>query len=140
MPTLSDLGVDECHYYKYTGALVTSNNISEAKSQLRSQINSDPFKNKNQQTLLIFLVEETVKEPLKDYDIIRFRFVAPGGTQNGKVDVYDRDTNGVEKARELFPTKIDAGGESEGLIYINIANQIVEIVYPLICNLGNFGT
>ena len=143
-PTTDNPGVVDCHYYKYTGALVTSANISEAKSQLKSQIDSDTFKNivngKNQQNLLKFLVDETVKEPLKGYDITRFRFVAPVDNKNGKVDVYDRNINGVETARELFPTKIDAGGESEGLIYINIADQIVEIIYPSICNLGNFGT
>ena len=138
--------VVDCHYYKYTGALVTSANISEAKLQLKSQIGSDRFLNlnptngQNQQNLLKFLVDETVKEPLKDYDIIRFRFVAPVGTQNGKVVVYDRGINDVETARPLFEHDLEVGGESEGLIYINIANQIVEIVYPSICNLGNFGT
>jgi hypothetical protein len=135
VPTTDNPGVVDCHYYKYTGTLM-SFDISVAKSQLKSQIDSDTFKNivngSKQQNLLKGLVDYAVTG--KDYDIIRFRF------QNGKVDVYDRNINGVETARELFTTNIDAGGESEGLIYINSANQIVEIVYPLICNLGNIGT
>jgi hypothetical protein len=134
-PTTDNPGVVDCHYYKYTGSLA-SFNISEAKSQLKSQIDSDKFKNivngSNQQNLLKGLVDYAVTG--KDYDIIRFRF------QKDKVFVYDMNINGVETAQLLFTTNIDAGGESEGLIYINIAKQIVEIVYPLICNLGNIGT
>ena len=121
--------VIDCHYYKYIGTQA-SFNTTEAKSQLRSQINTDTFSNtlngKEQRSLLIFLVEAAVTG--KDYDNIRFRF------QKDKVVIYDSfDKSGNETPRILFETDINAGGESDGVIYIDTATKIVEIVYPLIC-------
>lgn len=127
--------VIDCHYYKYIGKQA-SFNTTEAKSQLKSQINTDTFSNtlngKEQRSLLIFLVEAAVTG--KDYDNIRFRF------QKDKVVVYDVDKYGNETPRTLFETNINAGGESDGVIYTNVPQQVVEIVYPSICTFGNFGT
>jgi len=126
--------VIDCHYYKYTETpqAPSTFNITEAKSQLRSQINTDKFLNTlngdNQRKLLIFLVDKVVTG--KDYDNIRFRF------QKDKVVIYDSfDKSGKEIPRILFETDINAGGESDGVIYIDTdtATKIVEIVYPLIC-------
>ena len=114
------------HYYKYIG-LPPSFNTTDAKSKLKSQINTDTFLNtlngKEQRSLLIFLVEAAVTG--KDYDNIRFRF------QKDKVVIYDSfDKSGNETPRILFETDINAGGESDGVIYIDTATKIVEIIYP----------
>ena len=74
------------------------------------------------------------------YNGVRFGF-QKGDTDNSigtKIVIYD----GVDGVTPKFVVNYyDIYiGDSEGLIYINPTDQVVEIVYPSICTFRNFGT
>ena len=141
--------VIDCHYYKYIGKQA-SFNTTEAKSQLKSQINTDTFLNtvippglgqvsigQNQKSLLLALVEYV---KYNKYNGVRFGFQkGDEDNSNGtKIVIYDGG-DGVKPSVVTNYYNIYIG-DSDGVIYINPTDQVVEIVYPSICTFRNFGT
>ena len=148
-PGDTGVAVIDCHYYKYIGKQA-SFNTTEAKSQLKSQINTDTFLNtvippglgqvsigQNQKSLLLALVEYV---KYNKYNGVRFGFQkGDEDNSNGtKIVIYDGG-DGVKPSVVTNYYNIYIG-DSDGVIYINPTDQVVEIVYPSICTPRNFGT
>jgi len=140
--------VVDCHWFRYKGTNVTFD-VQDAKTQLISQINSDEFKDtflspktsvtngEIQRSLLKSFVNLAITNTLIDNS--RFEF------QTDKMVIYDEYNNPTTiTSDELYTPAMgfaDAEGIlNDGLIYINPTEQIVEIVYPAICQPIKFGS
>jgi len=138
----------DCHWFRYTGTN-GSFDIDDAKTQLIGQINSDEFKDtflsprasvtngEIQRSLLKSFVNLAIKNT--SIDNARFEF------QTDKMVIYDEQNNPtIIKSDTLYTPGMglkDAEGIlNDGLIYINPTEQIVEIVYPAICQPIKFGS
>jgi hypothetical protein len=138
----------DCHWFRYKGTNVTFD-VQDAKTQLISQINSDEFKDtflsprasvtngEIQRSLLKSFVNLAIKNT--SIDNARFEF------QTDKMVIYDEQNNPtIIKSDTLYTPGMglkDAEGIlNDGLIYINPTEQIVEIVYPAICQPIKFGS
>lgn len=140
--------VVDCHWFKYKGTKV-SFDVDDAKTQLINQIDGDTFQNTFMSPKSTITDGEKQRSLLKDFvnraitntpiDNVRFEFLS---TSLG-IYIY---TNPVTKLS--FNTFLDQLGGglddaegilNDGLIYINPTDQIVEIVYPAICQPINFG-
>ena len=142
--------VVDCHWFRYKGTNVTFD-VQDAKTQLISQINSDEFKDtflspktsvtngEIQRSLLKSFVNLAITNTLIDNS--RFEF------QTDKMVIYDqynKPTTITSTSDNLYIPGMgfaDAEGIlNDGLIYINPTEQIVEIVYPAICQPIKFGS
>jgi len=140
--------VVDCHWFRYKGTNVTFD-VQDAKTQLISQINSDEFKDtflspktsvtngEIQRSLLKSFVNLAITNTLIDNS--RFEF------QTDKMVIYDEYNNPTTiTSDELYTPAMgfaDAEGIlNDGLIYINPTEQIVEIIYPAICQPIKFGS
>jgi len=140
--------VVDCHWFRYKGTNVTFD-VQDAKTQLISQINSDEFKDtflspktsvtngEIQRSLLKSFVNLAITNTLIDNS--RFEF------QTDKMVIYDQyNKPTIIKSDTLYTPGMglkDAEGIlNDGLIYINPTEQIVEIVYPAICQPIKFGS
>jgi len=138
----------DCHWFRYTGTN-GSFDVEDAKTQLIGQINSDEFKDtflsrnasvtngEIQRSLLKSFVNLAIKNT--SIDNARFEF------QMDKMVIYDEQNNPtIIKSDTLYTPGMglkDAEGIlNDGLIYINPTEQIVEIVYPAICQPIKFGS
>jgi len=138
----------DCHWFRYTGTN-GSFDIDDAKTQLIGQINSDEFKDtflsprasvtngEIQRSLLKSFVNLAIKNT--SIDNARFEF------QTDKMVIYDEQNNPtIIKSDTLYTAGRglqDAEGIlNDGLIYINPTEQIVEIIYPAICQPIKFGS
>lgn len=138
----------DCHWFRYTGTN-GSFDVEDAKTQLIGQINSDEFKDtflsrnasvtngEIQRSLLKSFVNLAIKNT--SIDNARFEF------QMDKMVIYDEQNNPtIIKSDTLYTPGMglkDAEGIlNDGLIYINPTEQIVEIIYPAICQPIKFGS
>ena len=138
----------DCHWFRYSGTN-GSFDVDDAKTQLIGQINSDEFKDtflsprasvtngEIQRSLLKSFVNLAIKNT--SIDNARFEF------QTDKMVIYDEQNNPtIIKSDTLYTDGRglqDAEGIlNDGLIYINPTEQIVEIVYPAICQPIKFGS
>jgi hypothetical protein len=138
----------DCHWFRYTGTN-GSFDVEDAKTQLIGQINSDEFKDtflsrnasvtngEIQRSLLKSFVNLAIKNT--SIDNARFEF------QMDKMVIYDEQNNPtIIKSDTLYTPDMglkDAEGIlNDGLIYINPTEQIVEIIYPAICQPIKFGS
>lgn len=140
--------VVDCHWFRYKGTNVTFD-VQDAKTQLISQINSDEFKDtflspktsvtngEIQRSLLKSFVNLAITNKLIDNS--RFEF------QTDKMVIYDEKNEPTKITSETLYTPgmglADAEGIlNDGVVYINPTQQIVEIVYPAICQPIKFGS
>jgi len=138
----------DCHWFRYSGTN-GSFDVDDAKTQLIGQINSDEFKDtflsprasvtngEIQRSLLKSFVNLAIKNT--SIDNARFEF------QTDKMVIYDEQNNPtIIKSDTLYTPGMglkDAEGIlNDGLIYINPTEQIVEIIYPAICQPIKFGS
>jgi hypothetical protein len=138
----------DCHWFRYNGTNVLFD-VDDAKAQLISQINSDEFKDtflsprssvtngEIQRSLLESFVNLAIKNT--PIDNARFEF------KTDKMVIYDEQNNPtIIKSDTLYTPGRglqDAEGIlNDGLIYINPTEQIVEIIYPAICQPIKFGS
>ena len=138
----------DCHWFRYNGTKA-SFNVEDAKTQLISQINSDEFKDtflsprssvtngEIQRSLLKSFVNLAIKNT--SINNVRFEF------KPDEMVIYDEYNNPtIIKSDTLYTRGMglqDAEGIlNDGLIYINPTDQVVEIVYPAICQPINFGS
>ena len=140
--------VVDCHWFKYKGTKA-SFDVEDAKTQLIGQINSDEFKDTFLSPRTSVTNGEIQKSLLKSFvnfaitdtsiDNARFEF------KPNEMVIYDEYNNPtLIKSANLYTPGMglqDAEGIlNDGLIYINPTEQIVEIVYPAICQPINFGS
>ena len=140
--------VVDCHWFKYKGTKA-SFDVEDAKTQLIGQINSDEFKDTFLSLRASVTNGEIQKSLLKSFvnfaitntsiDNARFEF------KPNEMVIYDEYNNPtLIKSANLYTPGMglqDAEGIlNDGLIYINPTEQIVEIVYPAICQPINFGS
>jgi hypothetical protein len=140
--------VVDCHWFRYKGTKVAFD-VEDAKTQLISQINSDSFNDtfqsprssvtngQIQKSLLKSFVNFAVKNA--SIDNSRFEF------QPDKMVIYDEYNNPTTITSDNLYTPgmglSDAEGIlNDGLVYINSTQQIVEIIYPAICQPIKFGS
>ena len=140
--------VVDCHWFKYKGTKA-SFDVEDAKTQLLGQINSDEFKDtflsprssvtngEIQRSLLKSFVNLAIKNT--SINNVRFEF------KPDEMVIYDEYNNPTRiKSDTLYTPGMglqDAEGIlNDGLIYINPTDQVVEIVYPAICQPINFGS
>lgn len=140
--------VVDCHWFKYKGTKA-SFDVEDAKTQLLGQINSDEFKDtflsprssvtngEIQRSLLKSFVNLAIKNT--SINNVRFEF------KPDEMVIYDEYNNPtIIKSDTLYTRGMglqDAEGIlNDGLIYINPTDQVVEIVYPAICQPINFGS
>ena len=124
---VSGLNVSDCHLFRYDGNIDFPFDVKEANAQLKSQIETDSFKNqlngKIQKSLLIKFVDVVIKETsIASYDNVNFRF------EKNKVVISDREYL-IETTSEL-PTNLN-----EGYISINPTRRTIQIIYPANCKL-----
>ena len=138
----------DCHWFRYNGTKA-SFEPEDAKTQLLGQISSDEFKDtflsprssvtngEIQRSLLKSFVNLAIKNtPINN---VRFEF------KPDEMVIYDEYNNPtIIKSDTLYTRGMglqDAEGIlNDGLIYINPTDQVVEIVYPAICQPINFGS
>ena len=140
--------VVDCHWFKYKGTKA-SFNVEDAKTQLIGQINSDEFKDTFLSPRASVTNGEIQKSLLKSFvnfaitntsiDNARFEF------KPNEMVIYDEYNNPtLIKSANLYTPGMglqDAEGIlNDGLIYINPTEQIVEIIYPAICQPIKFGS
>ena len=140
--------VVDCHWFKYKGTKA-SFEPEDAKTQLLGQISSDDFKDtflsprssvtngEIQRSLLKSFVNLAIKNT--SINNVRFEF------KPDEMVIYDEYNNPtIIKSDTLYTRGMglqDAEGIlNDGLIYINPTDQVVEIVYPAICQPINFGS
>ena len=140
--------VVDCHWFKYKGTKA-SFDVEDAKTQLLGQISSDEFKDtflsprtsvtngEIQRSLLKSFVNLAIKNT--SINNVRFEF------KPDEMVIYDEYNNPTRiKSDTLYTPGMglqDAEGIlNDGLIYINPTDQVVEIVYPAICQPINFGS
>lgn len=141
---LSDFGtfVVDCHRYKYLGKNA-SFNVDDAISALKSQINSDSFQDTfitlnntitngeiQRKSLLSLLTQKNLSQNL---DNTLFRFTNDTNNQVPGILYVSNDSINTTSNTDI------SGILTDGLIYVNTTEQIVEIVYPSICQPINFG-
>jgi hypothetical protein len=144
----SSLVVD-CHWFKYKGTKA-SFDVEDAKTQLIGQISSDKFKDTFLSPNSTITNGEKQRSLLKEFvnlaitntsiDNVRFEFLST----SDEINIY---TNPITIFK--FNTLLDQDNSllrdaegilNDGLIYINPTDQVVEIVYPAICQPINFGS
>ena len=138
----------DCHWFRYKGTKA-SFNVDDAKAQLIRQIGSDEFKDTFLSPRTSVTNGEIQKSLLKSFvnfaitdtsiNNVRFEF------KPNEMVIYDEYNNPtLIKSANLYTPGMglqDAEGIlNDGLIYINPTEQIVEIVYPAICQPINFGS
>ena len=144
----SSLVVD-CHWFKYKGTKALFD-VEDAKTQLIGQISSDKFKDtflspnstitngEKQRSLLKEFVNLAITDT--SIDNVRFEFLSTSDEINiytNPITIFkfnillDQDNSLLRDAEGIL---------NDGLIYINPTDQVVEIVYPAICQPINFGS
>ena len=138
----------DCHWFRYNGTKALFD-VEDAKTQLLGQISSDEFKDtflsprssvtngEIQRSLLKSFVNLAIKNT--SINNVRFEF------KPDEMVIYNEYNNPtIIKSDKLYTRGMglqDAEGIlNDGLIYINPTEQIVEIVYPAICQPIKFGS
>lgn len=124
----------DCHLYEYKGTKI-SFDIQDAIVTLKSQINSDTFKN----TFLSLGNTITVGETQRNY-LLNYVSNLPKLLQT--VSEFDNIIFKLNSAQTNPNTSKDtdiAGILNQGIIYLDQNTQRVQICYPAICMPRNFG-
>ncbi len=152
--TISNEFASDCHYYKYIGTL-SSAFPADAITQLKSQINSDSFKNtirmpardtsntykeksgEVQRSLLLQLVGDTnIMKNTIDKKIFKFTPFKNDKVVSNVVIYYE--AQGTEYPISMpygAPRFNDTNDYPSGYISIDAINKTVEIIYPADCQL-----